>query len=254
MFFDVIGISPYRFFLLLSILVYCLGSMSLSLNYSLRYREKDYYALPRLSQATLCLLFLVLIGFYGARLGHFLLGPKYYAENPLSFFSLRPQGLVSWGSFLGFLFLPFLVKRFKLSTLRTLDMFFFFAPLQIAVRRFGCLFAGCCAGPITDNAFICLFSHGSECRHPFPLYIIIFCAFVQTFLFLWARRKHQPGTILTCFFLLYCSTRFVAEFFRDEALQAWGMNKAQLVCIVLLPIFFFMHLRLRKSPVRRKLI
>lgn len=250
-----LGLAPYNFFLLLSIVVYFLGSLSLSLNYQKKYKSGDIYALPNLKQSVVCLLLLIVVGFYGARLGHLILSPRAYSDSPLSFFSLYPVGLVSWGSFLGFILVPFLARYFfKCSPLRVLDMLFLFVPLQIATRRMGCLLAGCCRGSETLNSLICRIQDVNVGVHPFPLYIIILCLILFIFLLFWAKRPHQPGTVFSWFFILYCSMRFVAEFFRGEAVHAFGLNKAQIVCVILLPIFMPLHLALRRSAIKRKLI
>lgn len=255
MVFPFFDISPYNFFLVLSIVVYFFASLWLSFNYKQKYYMSDKYALPSVKQSLICLFLLVLFGFYGARLGHLLLNPHEYQNNFLIFLSLYPTRLVSWGSFLGLCFVPLVVHLFfKLNALRSLDMFILFVPLQISIRRIGCVIEDCCKGIETRNSFICFFRHEDVAAHPFALYIVLICLVIFVLLILWARKLHQPGTVLTWFFVMYTSARFVVEFFRAEQMYLYGLNKAQIVCVVLLPLFFLLHLILRRSSVKRRLL
>ena len=85
-------------------------------------------------------------------------------------------------------------------------------PLTLIIFKIACYIAGCCNGKEWANG---VYNHDTErFEHPVQLYELAIAAFI--FLLLLIKKKCKKGTVQPLYLLLYCSTRFCTEFFRDD--------------------------------------
>lgn len=173
-----------------------------------------------------------------------------YAANPLRLFSLDflRSGGVFYGGFLGAVAAAyFLVKRYRLPWWKTADAF---AP-GIALGQFfgrqGCFAAGCCWGKETAMPWGVEFTQAGHDvtgvpigvhLHPTQLYES-FAALIFFFLLLALhRRKTFDGQVILAYAVLYATTRFIIEFFRDDPrgdilglTSLTGLSTSQLIAL-----------------------
>ena len=164
---------------------------------------------------------------------------------------LMDGGFNFFGAALGAsLFLWSYCRHHRLSLARFADLCAPGFALAYTFARIGCFLAGCCYGSACDLPWATRFpAHGhpgemmTPC-HPTQLY----AAGANLLLFLlldrWSRHRHPDGSIALRLIALYCLYRFVNDYFRVGAsaeLLAWGLTGAQLLCLALLPIVFFLE-------------
>jgi phosphatidylglycerol---prolipoprotein diacylglyceryl transferase len=104
-----------------------------------------------------------------------------------------------------------------------------------SVGRWGCFFGGCCYGKPTEVAWS-VFQHDAH-RHPTQIYLSLASLLVLGVLLFWEARKPQENLLFVIQGALYCSARFVIEFFRDAPTVLMGLSAAQWVC--LLAVLYF---------------
>jgi len=184
--------------------------------------------------------FWVLIsGVLGARVVFILQELPYYLKNLDQLFSLRFDGLTSYGGLLGGL-IAFLVWswRAKVPTLKLLDCAAPAVFIGHAIGRVGCLLNGCCYGgqcdlpwgiPIQDE-------HGHllpGLYHPAQIYDSFFNLVGFAVAMLIARRGLKTGQMTALFLILHGLARVIYEFWRINTTSATflGMpfTEAQLV-------------------------
>ena len=98
----------------------------------------------------------------------------------------------------------------------------FLTPLNaigFGVSRIGCVFAGCCQGYPSEWG---IYSNVAK-TVCFPIQIIelVTCMLIGVVLYIMAKRRVQQGKLYVWYMILFGSTRFVFEFFRDNE-KLWG--------------------------------
>ncbi|HZH32760.1 MAG TPA: prolipoprotein diacylglyceryl transferase [Pyrinomonadaceae bacterium] len=172
-------------------------------------------------------LWLLLAAIVGSKLLLLVVEPE-YREAPLRLLSLDflRSGGVFYGGFLGAVLTAYvLVRRYELPWWRTADAFAPGIALGQAIGRQGCFAAGCCWGKPTSVPWGVRFSElGQQVTgvpidahlHPTQLYES-FAAFFFFALLVWLhRRKTFNGQVILLYGVLYGTTRFIIEFFRDD--------------------------------------
>jgi len=141
-------------------------------------------------------------------------------------------------------------KRAFGITRPTGDLFAFALSAGEAVGRIGCFFAGCCFGKPEDGGGS-VWQHDAW-RYPTQLYLSL-CAAI-TYFVLRRFAKLDPPENAT-FFLqgtLFCTYRFVIEFFRESTTAVAGLDTAQIACIGGFAFFAFKFVKvMRSANVRR---
>jgi phosphatidylglycerol:prolipoprotein diacylglycerol transferase len=172
----------------------------------------------------------------GAKVMMFIVDFAHYREHPedlLSMSTLRAGG-VFYGGLLGALAVAFWhMHRTKLPALKTADVFAPAIALGHGIGRLGCFAAGCCWGIPSDRPWAVTFTDPEAERlvgvplnvalHPTQLYEA-FAEFVIFAILFWRIRKpHATGSIIGLYLILYATTRFIVEFFRNhEQGNLWG--------------------------------
>jgi phosphatidylglycerol:prolipoprotein diacylglycerol transferase len=172
-------------------------------------------------------LWLLLAAIVGSKVLLLAVEPEYRAapSRLLSLDFLRSGGVFYGGFLTAVLTAYFLVRRYKLPWWRTADAFAPGIALGQAIGRQGCFAAGCCWGKPTTLPWGVRFSElGHQGTgvptdvhlHPTQLYES-FAAFLFFALLIWLhRRKTFDGQVLLTYGVLYGTTRFIIEFFRDD--------------------------------------
>ena len=154
---------------------------------------------------------------------NFIAGPGAWLRD-----NLRAFGVFYGGFIAAVLYLFFAVRRRGLSFLAVADVMAPPLVLAQAIGRWGCFFAGCCHGHITQMPWAVTFRDPDSLVDPALLYQPLhpvqlyesFGNFVIAALLAWGlRRKLKPGLVFTGWLLFYGATRFVWEYFRGDGVR-----------------------------------
>lgn len=159
---------------------------------------------------------LVLPGILGARITYIVQNLGYYTQHLNELFSLRFEGLTSFGGLLfGFFGLLFWTKKTKTPLLPFLDVLGVPVLVAQAIGRIGCLFNGCCYGRPT-TAWYGVHFEGLDGRHvPAQLVDTALMLVGALALTLIERAvKLKQGVSFGLFLCAYGLSRFIFEFFR----------------------------------------
>lgn len=120
----------------------------------------------------------------------------------------------------------------RLTPLKLLD---FAAPadcLLLIIVKIACYCEGCCYGiELASSPF---FNHKNE-RYEFPIQLIEIACAVAMFIVLSIMRKKRKraGFMFPAFIVMYCASRFVFEFWRDDYPDVvGGMNGNQIMSLI----------------------
>jgi phosphatidylglycerol:prolipoprotein diacylglycerol transferase len=198
-----------------------------------------------LSQDELYSLFIYIIvsGIIGARLLFVFSNPQDFVLDPMSVFKLWEGGLTYYGGFTSAaIFVLAYVRIKKISILKLVD---FFAPalaLGHAIGRIGCFFAGCCYGKETNVAWSVVFRDKNSLAvlgvhlHPTQLYESFGNFLIFFFLYLYSKKEHKEGFLVSFYFISYAVLRFVVEFFRGDpgrGGQYFALSVSQILSLIL---------------------
>ena len=122
---------------------------------------------------------------------------------------------------------------FKLSPMRFTDYIAPAMSLALILYKIACFCDGCCYGVPTEK--FGLINRWSG-RKDFPIQLVeLACAIVMFIIILIVRKKkdRKPGTLYPLFMLMYCASRFVSEFWRDDYPDVFGPLKSyHFQCII----------------------
>ncbi|MBL8087834.1 MAG: prolipoprotein diacylglyceryl transferase [Chthonomonas sp.] len=193
---------------------------------------------------------LLIPGALGARIMFIAQEWGYYREHPHELWSLKFDGLTSFGGFLfGALGLIYYCRRIKLPVMRALDALA--APLLMAnaVGRVGCLLNGCCFGVATQSWIGIRFATEPRYHHhPAQSYESAINLGLMALLLLWERRGTlRPGQASGISLVLLGLGRFIYEFWRagtrEEVAQGiasstkipgWPITEAHLAAVMIM--------------------
>ena len=171
----------------------------------------------------------------GTRFFHLVVSGKLLQLPPAAWFD-PSEGTASWGAYLGAIVgLAAYAALTRSSPLPHLDVATSCAGLGDAIGRWACYFSGDDFGVVSSVPWAIRFSAGSLAHqahvsrglvdaaapaslpvHPMQFYLMVngLVVFLVTSA-VWRRTRDRPGVTAAAFLLLYGSTRFWWEFFRD---------------------------------------
>lgn len=141
------------------------------------------------------------------------------------------SGFTSWGGnniVRIFVYVPLVgwpvAKLLKLNIKKAMALLSFGPLLVHGISHFGCVFAGCCQGyPTSVGIYNPIYD---DIRFPIQPIEALTAVAIVVFLLLRAKKKHyEPdGYEYPLMLILFGSTRFVFEFFRDNDKIFWGIS------------------------------
>ena len=174
-------------------------------------------------------MFVLIIGFLGGKLLHVIVEFRAFLEDPLSV--IGSEGFVVYGGIITGIATIYAYCRIKkLEFIRYIDLFAASVPINQALGRIGCLFAGCCYGKRTTSGFSLVFPERCCAPAGVPLLptqpimaagnFIIFAVLVV----LWLRGYDKKKGLMTSLYLImYSVGRFFIEFLRDDERGSVGV-------------------------------
>jgi phosphatidylglycerol:prolipoprotein diacylglycerol transferase len=166
-------------------------------------------------------------GIFGAKLIRFLFATTSGA-SPMAF-AAHPDGRTIIGGILGGWVAVELMKA-KLGIKRsTGDCFALALPVGEAIGRIGCFLNGCCYGAPSSLPWA-IEQHG-QMRHPAQIYSILVCVSIFTYLWLKRNSVKREGDLFRTYLVLWASSRFILEFFRERTDMHFSLSMAQWVSL-----------------------
>jgi len=159
---------------------------------------------------------MVLAGVLGARIMYVAQEWSYFAKHPEHLWSLRFEGLTSFGGFLfGFFALAIWCRIKRIPLVTMLDVYGPPFLVANAIGRVGCLLNGCCYGVQCGPPLGVHFDGLPSLHHPAQLYEAAMCLVAAAMLVFWERaRPRHPGQIFGLTLVSMGICRFIYEFWR----------------------------------------
>lgn len=127
-----------------------------------------------------------------------------------------------------FIYVPLIaypVAKWLKMEWRKVCSFLAFAPtLALAVSHIGCIFPGCCRGyPSAFGIYNCV---TEDIRFPIQFVEILISGGIVVYLYIRSKRRANipDGKEYPIMLILYGSSRFICEFFRDNEKILWGCS------------------------------
>jgi prolipoprotein diacylglyceryl transferase len=174
----------------------------------------------------------------GSRVGHvFLYEWDHFLRDPMFLFQIHKGGLASHGGTVGLIVAMWLFTRKKRqSFLEGCDRFSYSAGLGSTLIRIGNWFNSEIVGRKTDQTWGVFFPRYDRdaiepvYRHPSQLYEVALGLFVLGTLYVFDKKlgeeKRPRGAMISMFFAVYFTGRFLVEFFKEY--QAWATDRLPL--------------------------
>jgi prolipoprotein diacylglyceryl transferase len=182
----------------------------------------------------------------GARMGHvFFYEWDRFVKDPLWLFMIHKGGLASHGATIGLLLAMWLFTKLRRqSFVEGCDRFAFSAALGSILVRVGYFFNSEIVGRRTNADWGVRFPRydvytDPPLRHPSQLYEVFLGCLVMAGLVAWDRflgkEKRPRGAMITMFFALYFTGRFIVEFFKEYQTpmeNGWSLTMGQWLSII----------------------
>jgi len=177
--------------------------------------------------------YLILSGLIGARLGYIIFyNLSFYLNNSKEIFYINHGGLSSHGMALGIIICLFvLYKKRKIEKIMS-DLVIISLPIIIAFIRLGNFFNSELVGRKSNGFWAVKFPGYTEFRHPVQIYEMITALILFFVLYFIYKRFKTPVLFITWLFvLLYFSSRFILEFFKEYQFLSSGLTMGQWLCL-----------------------
>ena len=167
--------------------------------------------------------------------------PSHYFNDPIKIFYIWEGGLASHGAILlSVITLYIYTKKKKLNFYEIADILVIPAALGAAFIRIGNFINSELVGKITSVPWAVKFEDNEGLRHPVQLYQSFTNTLTFFILYPLRNKALKPGTLFWLFILLFSVFRFITEFFKDlpldYGLHLYGLNLAQYISIILMPV------------------
>lgn len=205
--------------------------------------------------------YIIIFAFIGARLYYVIFNWNYYSTNLTSIFKVWEGGLAIHGGMIAaLLFIIFYTKKYKVDTLRLLDILVVSLILGQAIGRWGNFMNGEAHGAMTtlehlQNLHIPEFIiNGMNINgvyyEPTFLYESLWCLIGFVILIIYRNRKYTKiGTTTSLYLIWYGIGRFFIEQMRTDSLMLGNFRVAQIVSILMILIGIIMFIILRQGSV-----
>ena len=190
------------------------------------------------------LFYTILFGILGARIYYVIFNLSYYIKNPLEIIAIWHGVLAIHGGIIaGLITIIYLTKKYKLNTLKIIDMSVPSLIIAQSIGRWGNFFNGEAYGKVVTlshlksqhipNFIIDRMKIDGSYHQPTFLYESILCLIGFIILMILKNNKSLKITNLTSFYLIwYGLIRLVIEYYRTDSLMLGPIKMAMLISIV----------------------
>jgi phosphatidylglycerol:prolipoprotein diacylglycerol transferase len=210
-------------------------------------KESRRFKIPEDYITNLIILTLI-FSIIGARIYYVIFEWSYYSKNLLDIFKIWEGGLAIHGGIIfGLIFVIIYTKKYKVNTLRMLDMIVVGLLIGQAIGRWGNFFNGEAHGPMTSLEFLTSLHlpnfiiegmkiHGIYYQPTF-FYESLWCLIGFILILIFRRRYYRKIGQTTAFYMIwYGIGRFFIESMRTDSLMLGNFKIAQIVSIILVVI------------------
>lgn len=197
-------------------------------------------------------IWMIFAGVAGARIAYLLLNWKYYAQHPNELWTLRFQGLTSFGGLIGgALAILLLARKHQFKPLDYMDTVALPVLIGHAIGRIGCFLNGCCYGSACSTSPPGVHFVGLPGLHtPAQLYDTVMTLIGAGLLVLLEKKRMGRGGSAGWMMIIYGVSRFIYEFWRDgytaEKLASLPITQAQAASLILVVVGVALLIRSRK--------
>lgn len=185
-------------------------------------------------------------GLVGARLFHVIDSWEVYAANPQRLLNVWEGGLAVYGGLIGGVVTGLVyARRHKLPPWKVADAA---APGMIlgqAVGRLACIPNGDAFGAPTTVPWAFVYTNPQAMvprtllnvpTHPYAVYELLFDLALLGVLWRLRRVFQRDGVLFLFYAAVYMVGRFVLTFYRAEQIALWGLQQAQVIALLALPV------------------
>ena len=179
----------------------------------------------------------ILAGLIGGRLFYAFEDIQHFIDHPFELLLINQGGLTVYGALIiGVGTWIFLIKKYKMPLMRTLDALVISLPLGLAIGRIGCFSAGCCYGKAVTGdhipwfaikfpAGVNSFAPVGHFLYPTQLMDLAYNLFIFIVLLVF-RKKFQKydGQAVWLFMMLYGIFRSIVEIYRGDIERGFIIN------------------------------
>ena len=214
---------------------------------SLIIKESKKFKIPENYMVNL-IMYTIIFGIIGARLYYVIFNFQEYSNDLLSIFKIWEGGLAIHGGIIfGLITILIYTKKYKINTLRMLDIIVVGLIIGQAIGRWGNFFNGEAHGGVTTLEFLTslhlpkFIIEGMNIYgvyyHPTFLYESLWCLIGFIVLFFFRKRYYNKIGQTTCLYLVwYGIGRFFIEGMRTDSLMLGTLKVAQLISILFVVI------------------
>ncbi|MDZ4678617.1 MAG: prolipoprotein diacylglyceryl transferase [Oligoflexia bacterium] len=172
------------------------------------------------------------MGLIGGRMVYIMTRFEYFSDHLIEILYFWEGGLVFYGGFAGGVFaFWYFSKKYKLPTLKVMDL----AVPSLAIAHFfgrlGCFFAGCCFGKpapglpwgVTFTDPLSLAPPG-VLLHPAQIYDALNALVIFAVTMFMRKRKKFTGQLLVTYMLLYSIGRSIVEIYRGDSIRGFVID------------------------------
>ena len=210
------------------------------------------------------LFYTILFGILGARIYYVIFNLSYYIKNPLEIIAIWHGGLAIHGGIIaGLITIIYLTKKYKLNTLKIIDMSVPSLIIAQSIGRWGNFFNGEAYGKVVTlshlksqhipNFIIDRMKIDGSYHQPTFLYESILCLIGFIILMILKNNKSLKITNLTSFYLIwYGLIRFIIELFRTDSLMIGNLKVACIISVsfILLGLLLFYYTKFKHKKER----
>jgi len=193
------------------------------------------------------MIWLIIAGIIGARIGHVISAWFYYSQNLIDILKIWQGGLAfHTGFFFVIIAAIFFCKKRKIKFFDLADVLVIPLALGLAIGRIGNLINQEILGKVTSLPWGMYFN-GIK-RHPSQIYELITNLGIASYLFYLFKNKKLPsGFIFWTFVAIYSVIRFFLDFLKDWPPVIYNLSWAQLFSIPLFIIAIIMLIKLKNK-------
>ncbi|MDD3453048.1 MAG: prolipoprotein diacylglyceryl transferase [Bacilli bacterium] len=240
----------YSIFIFLAFLI----GGTLALNESRKWRISEDFMIN-------LFFYLIISAMIGARLYYVAFNTNYYVDNPLAIFKVWEGGLAIHGGIIfGLLTIILYTKKYKVNTIRIIDILVVSLILGQAIGRWGNFFNGEAHGAVTTLETLQAWHlpqfiiNGMNINgiYYIPTFLIesIWCLIGFVILLIIRNNDYvKLGQVSCTYMIWYGIGRFFIEMLRTDSLMLGNFKVAQIVSLIMIVIGVFLFIKIKRTPV-----
>jgi len=200
------------------------------------------------------LLYLIVGGVLGGRIGAILSDFAYYLANPAEMPAFWHGGMSFHGGLIGTLIVLFVFTKInKIDFYELADILVLPASIGLFLGRLANFTNHELYGRITNVPWCTVFQRVDDyCRHPSQIYEALKNIFIFGVLLIAKGKRKKKGFLFWIFMALYGLLRFIIEFYRERTQLILGLTWTQYACLAMFVVGSFMLIKNYRKDYKEK--